>query len=196
MILKCRFGEPLMETKENQRIALTKRLVRETLIILLRTTDLSRISIRELCEKAGINRTTFYNHYGSQYDVLMELSRNYLNDIESALTSATVTDREEVHKRVAFVFHYIEEHLEVSRILINSSLDPDFPVKLFSIPKISALFEEQLPIDMDQAVKKAAFTYAVSGSYSLIREWINKDPRCSADEEAELVLTLSGKICK
>ena len=185
-----------MEKKENQRITLTKRLLQDALINLLRTTDISKISIRELCEKAGINRTTFYNHYGSQYDVLKELSGNFLADIEAALTNATATDREEVHKRVGFVFHYIEEHLEISRILINSSLDPDFPVKLFSIPKINALFEEQLPEDMNQNVRIAAFTYAVNGSYSLIQEWINQQPRCSAEEEAKLILSLSGKVCR
>ena len=78
-----------MEKKENQRITLTKRLLQDALINLLRTTDISKISIRELCEKAGINRTTFYNHYGSQYDVLKELSGNFLADIEAALTNAT-----------------------------------------------------------------------------------------------------------
>ncbi len=185
-----------MEKKENQRIMLTKRLIQEALIILLRKNDISKISIRELCEKAGINRTTFYNHYGSQYDVLKELSGNYLNDIEAALTNVTAAGREEVHKRIGFVFHYIEEHLEVSRILINSNLDPDFPMKLFSIPKISALFEEQMPQDMDQNTRKAVFTYAVNGSYRLIQEWINQDPRCSAEDEAKLILMLSGKLCR
>ena len=185
-----------MEKKENQRVTLTKRLVQDALIILLRTADISKISICELCEKAGINRTTFYNHYGSQYDVMKELSGHYLGDIEAALVNATATDREEVHKRVVFVFHYIEEHLEISRILINSSLDPDFTVKLFSISKINALFEEQLPGDMDHDERKAAFTYAVNGSYSLIQEWINQEPRCTAEEEARLILTLSGKVCK
>ena len=70
-----------MKKKENQRIMLTKRLVQDALIILLRTTDISKISIRELCEKAGINRTTFYNHYGSQYDVLKDiLAHEYMDN--------------------------------------------------------------------------------------------------------------------
>ena len=185
-----------MVKKENQRIMLTKRLIQEALLVLLRSSDISKISIRELCEKAGINRTTFYNHYGSQYDVLSELSADYLHDIEEALTSATALDREEVHKRVAFVFQYIESHIELSRILINSSLDPDFPVKLFSIPKVNELFDEQFSKDMDPCLKKAVFTYAVSGSYRLIQEWINQDQRISAEKEAELILNLSGKLCR
>ena len=185
-----------MVRKENQRIMLTKRLIQEALLILLRTADISKISIRELCDKAGINRTTFYNHYGSQYDVLSELSYHYLHDIEEALTSATALDREEVHRRVAFVFQYIEAHIELSRILINSSVDPDFPIKLFSISRVNELFDEQLPKEMDADLKRAASTYAVSGSYRLIQEWINQDQRVSAEKEAELILTLSGKLCR
>ena len=52
-----------MEKKENQRITLTKRLLQEALLLMLRDESINKISVRDLCEKAGINRTTFYNHY-------------------------------------------------------------------------------------------------------------------------------------
>ena len=53
---------------------LTKQLLQNAFLKLLKTVSLHAISIRELCKEAGINRTTFYNHYGSQYDLLDDIS--------------------------------------------------------------------------------------------------------------------------
>ncbi len=64
-------------TKESQRVRLTRRLLKESLFELLKNKSISKISVSELCVKAGINRTTFYAHYGSQYDVLQDIGKEY-----------------------------------------------------------------------------------------------------------------------
>ena len=48
-----------MEAKENQRITLTKRLLKESLVRLMEAKSLQKISVSELCKDAGINRATF-----------------------------------------------------------------------------------------------------------------------------------------
>ena len=45
--------------KENQRIAVTKRMLQEGLLRLLRTQPIDKIKVTELCEESGINRATF-----------------------------------------------------------------------------------------------------------------------------------------
>ena len=71
-----------MEKKENQRIALTKRLLKESLMQLMSEKNLSKITVSELCETAGINRSTFYNHYGCPADVLIEIENGVIADLE------------------------------------------------------------------------------------------------------------------
>ena len=66
--------------KAGLRVERTKKRVHEALLELLRKGDINRISIRELCSLAEINRTTFYNHYGSQYDVLNEMAEEYIRN--------------------------------------------------------------------------------------------------------------------
>ncbi len=65
-----------MEKKEDRRIAMTKRLLKAALIELLKEQDIYHISIRELCERADVNRTTFYKYYGSQFDLLSAMNPN------------------------------------------------------------------------------------------------------------------------
>ena len=45
------------------RILNTKKKVTNTLLVLLKKQHLEDITVLELCEKADINRTTFYKYY-------------------------------------------------------------------------------------------------------------------------------------
>lgn len=50
----------------------TARLMDEALILLLDDKDLEYITVKEICRKAGVNRSTFYLHYESTADLLEE----------------------------------------------------------------------------------------------------------------------------
>ena len=51
----------------------------EALLKLLERKDLAYITVKEVCEVAGVNRSTFYLHYESMTDLLSE-SVGYMND--------------------------------------------------------------------------------------------------------------------
>ena len=56
----------------------TAILFDEALIYLLEKKDAEYITIKEICTKAGVNRSTFYLHYESISD-LIEETMNYIN---------------------------------------------------------------------------------------------------------------------
>ena len=56
--------------KGDRRVRYTKMVIRESFLDLLQTKDISQISIKEICEKADINRATFYSHYQDPYDLM------------------------------------------------------------------------------------------------------------------------------
>ena len=55
---------------DNRRVKITKLMLQEALIDLLQEKALENISVRELVNKADINRSTFYSHYDTIYDLL------------------------------------------------------------------------------------------------------------------------------
>lgn len=184
-----------MEERENRRVALTKRYVRESLLAILRDKSLHKVSIRELCERAGINRSTFYNHYGSQYDVLDEMARDYLVSIERTIAAADMRDRQSVVQRVTLVLRYMRDNLALSRMLINNQLDGTFSERLFSLPKVGEMLEEALRDVESETERRAVVLFAIHGSYRLLQEWINAEEQTAAREEAELILALAGRVC-
>ena len=185
-----------MEQKENQRIMLTKQLLQNAILQLLKRVPLHDISIRELCKEAGINRTTFYNHYGSQYDLLGDISQRFLDSIAERLESADFSDRENVHRRGATVLEYIAENRELSIQLINNNIDLSFAERIFSLPKIGDLLEAALGNCRDERKRAATVSFVIHGNYKLLQDWINQEDRLSPIEQTEIMLDLAQRVCR
>lgn len=74
----------------------------EALIALLEKKEFSYITVKEICEAAGVNRSTFYLHYENTADLLKEATQHILNrfqsyfmiDTESISARFTQTDRQ------------------------------------------------------------------------------------------------------
>ena len=50
----------------------TALLMDEALLLILEKKEYEYITVKEICEKAGVNRSTFYLHYNSMDELLYE----------------------------------------------------------------------------------------------------------------------------
>ena len=69
---------------ENQRIRVSKTMLEGALMRLLREKRVDKVTVYELCQEAGINRTTFYKYYGSPQDLLDQIIAEMLAQFEQA----------------------------------------------------------------------------------------------------------------
>ena len=182
----------MTEKKVNQRVMLSKRLIKESLTELLKTKGIHSLSVRLLCETAGINRTTFYKYYGSQYDVLAEMEEELLENIRTTLERGTAaSDREQIEAICA----YLEQHIDSIRVLVGNNVDPDFPKKLFYLPQIRQMILERLGDRYDKEAQNYVYIFIVNGAYHLVREWVDRDSRRSFTEVAFLLEDMIDRIC-
>ncbi len=65
--------------KTNEKSEFSRRCIGEAVLILLKNTEYEKLRISDIARKAGVSRTTFYQHYTTPYSVL----RDYLNIILS-----------------------------------------------------------------------------------------------------------------
>ena len=106
---------------ENQRVYLSKKLLENALISLLKQKSLYKISIRELCEVASINRSTFYKYFSSQFDLLNYMENNLLKGIDNIL-GEPLKGNETLEKSLIKVLKYLKENKEFSKLLLNNNL--------------------------------------------------------------------------
>lgn len=59
----------MKKASNDHRIKITQMLIRKAFTELLAEKPLQSISIKELCDHAGIHRSTFYTHYKDIYDL-------------------------------------------------------------------------------------------------------------------------------
>jgi len=172
-----------MEKKTDRRIAMTKRLLKESLIEILKEKDIYHVSIRELCDNADINRTTFYKYYGSQFDLLTDMENDLLEFI-----SRTVQSYEgKPEKIVSSTCEYLEENLEFARLIINNNVDPDFPQRVFAMDSIKDAALKKFRSLKTDAELEYIYAFLTYGAFRMVCIWLNKEKRETPEEFAGLV---------
>jgi AcrR family transcriptional regulator len=179
--------------KENQRVRLTKKLLRESLTWLLAQKSIHKISVREVCDHAQINRTTFYKYYGSQYDLLKDMENEVLAQIENDLSTGKMQAADDV-RWLSKIITYINENLDLCKLLINNTVDSQFPERLLKLPGIERLLNEQLMEGYDSDEMDYVYQFVVNGGFSIIKSWINKDKRESPDIIAGILIHTVYKV--
>lgn len=177
-----------MRASENRRVQVTKKMLKDALLEMLETKDISKISIRELCENANINRSTFYQHYGSQYDLLTDIENDFLNVISIELKKKT-----NVNNNIDTILTYISDHIALCRILINNKADENFKERLLGLPAIMDNFNAGFP-EIDQTDGSYIRKFVFFGGYNMVVHWINTGCKESPQQIAKIITEIVAKI--
>ncbi len=73
--------------KTDLRVRYTQSVIQEAFCKLLREKPLAKITVKEVCELAQINRGTFYKHYLDCYDLMDKLQEEAVGKFERLLDS-------------------------------------------------------------------------------------------------------------
>lgn len=65
--------------KSDRRVRYTRMVLKQALLSLMLERPITRITVTEICERAEVNRATFYAHYADPYDLLARIETNCLN---------------------------------------------------------------------------------------------------------------------
>jgi AcrR family transcriptional regulator len=61
-----------LENREDLRVRRTQKLLWEALVALMNEQKFETITVKDICDRAMVHRTTFYKHYEDKYDLLMK----------------------------------------------------------------------------------------------------------------------------
>ena len=177
---------------ENQRVKLTKRLLREALISLMETKQIQQISVRELCEKAEINRSTFYKHYGAPENILQEIQQELIaNIIALAEDNGRPVPMRLYLERIC---EFLWNGRKLYRVLLSSqtgSEDMDlFRMTSSAMWNVKTFRQDVRPLD--PLTDQAAILFVESGCYSVFRWWLLDEIDKTPKEIAELLCNLIG----
>ena len=180
-----------MNTKDNQRTRLSKMLFKNALMDLMKEKDsVSKISVRELCETAGLNRSTFYAHYNEPKDLLNELEYEILDSTKEHLEKIGAENDIGAHKYILSFLKYIKDNDKPFRSLLIDSADPQFRTRFMQQTIVQ--FVENLDVSFPKEIEQFVYSYILNGSSGILIQWIRSDYECDENIICELLYTINN----
>lgn len=149
----------------DRRARRTRRLIREALLALLEGKPVEQVTVTELCEKADINRNTFYAHYAAPEEVLHELEDELFGDLAGMLEEGDGTFF------TSSILSHIAAHKGVYRVLWRSGSQRLLKRQIgFAIAHGQSRWEDETGGDPSEVSQYLRF--AAAGGLELVREWV------------------------
>ena len=78
----------------DRRCLKTQKAIKNALVELMSEKDISQITVKELAQRADINRKTFYTHYTSIYDVSGEIENEMIQNLKRLIQESCIASRD------------------------------------------------------------------------------------------------------
>ncbi len=172
----------MAEINDSRRVKMTKALLQESLIDIMKTKSIHNISIKEICTGADINRSTFYRHYNTQYELYDEITNEILSELIEIFLESRKTD-DDFSDSITKVLEFIEKKREVCLVILsdkgNVTMGESF-VKAIS------------PIADSEASDIMVYIYqfVAAGLTNVLWVWLNNPNRRSPREFAQLMTSI------
>ena len=162
--------------KTNARVRYTRQIIQHVFIDLLKQKPLGKITVKEICEKAEINRSTFYKHYEDVYHLMHTLEESALNQLELLLFDSAQNGT--IHVLTTLLTSLLDYQDLITSLTANSP-DSDFPNKLaercsrYAVSHLASLDVDYLS-DPD---RQYVYSYLAGGTTMLIEHWMKTGAR-------------------
>lgn len=178
--------------KEDLRVTKTKLLIKQAFFDLLEKKPFEKITIKDITDKAMINRGTFYLHYCDKYDLLESYEDQVIDDLRVYTDLITPESMEESKRKNLPLPHliplltYIEEHPSFFLLISNNETSSSF------YRKMSAAFYTRLSKVLDIAQIDYMGDYkkdlAVAVSSTILSRW-GKTQMTTQKEQIAMLIT-------
>lgn len=177
------------KTKSDRRIKYTLMVIRQSFVKLLKQKPISKITIKEICEDADINRATFYAHFQDQYDLLHQIETGIIDDINEYLNNYDLKNVSRVPAQMLDkILEYIKENAEIFKLLLlSSNADIQFQQEITKI--IGQQHFSAMAADKEDS--EYVFLFFANGAIGLIVKWLKDDMKKPVTEMSNLILKLS-----
>ena len=157
-----------MEKKKmDQRVRLTRNLLKNALVQLMQEQHIAKISIRAICEVADINRSTFYVHYTDQYDLLNKIQQEVLDSLNRYLNKQDLDENHPMSVQVLTrVLDYVKENVELFKALLSENCDFAFQKDLMELAQV--ISAQQNP-SLDERTQEYIKLFGLTGAISILQ---------------------------
>lgn len=181
-----------MNRSESKYFATAVRMD-EAFLELLEEKDFAYITVKEICERAGVNRSTFYLHYETVNDLLAESARYIIDKLIENMPQDTAEFFEKIQTRPLEELHlitpeylspylnFIKDHRRIFRTALEQSSVLGLEDAYLALNRhvfAPILNRFQVP----SSGQKYIMPFYIHGLMAIINEWLKEDCKDSVEQ--------------
>ena len=175
--------------KQESKYQYTASLMDEALLLLLEQKEFDAITVKEVCQKAGVNRSTFYLHYETMNDLLEETVALINDRFKASLASVPTDDPTKVvltsEQYLRPYLSFIKENMRAYQVIHQKE-------HLFNSQKTFQSFYQSIfspaltHFGVSEQEKKYVFSFYTQGTVAIIGKWLEG----SCQDDIDLIIDL------
>ncbi len=177
----------MKKTKTDLRVLKTRKAIKDAFLILIQTKGYDRITIQDIADEAMINRNTFYLHYVDKFDLMENLCKDSIDQLNVCI-NLEINDIDEISEGLFTsilmeTFKVIEADIEFFKVMLSENGYPNFANHLKEALKnlmLAGLEKYTSEYKMDVALE-----YMISGLVGAICMWISHSEELQITEVIE-----------
>lgn len=177
--------------KQDARVRYTKMVLKQSLFELMRSKPVAKITVTEICERAGLNRATFYAHYTDPTDLLHSIERELIDDVTCKVTPALAARGVNLREALISIFEYVRANAEACRILLSDSADTGFQSQIVRVVERQYIEYWRAASIGSRYDAEYVYTFIALGSVGVIRKWLDEGMKKPAEDLADMILRIS-----
>lgn len=160
--------------KPDRRIRRTQKLLKDSLTELMQEKEFKNITVKDITDRADLNRGTFYLHYNDTYHLLQQMQEEVLNDFQDMINRYGHSFKGDTLLPVLNpVIDYIVANSAICSILFENSASNDFLDKFHHlIRENGSLIIRDLYPDADETVSICFFEFITYGLLGMLKQWV------------------------
>lgn len=167
----------MSDERVDARILRSRQLLEEAIIDLIREKGYDQITVKDLCARATLNRSTFYLHYKDKYDLVRQTVIKVLDDLRSCVTAAPlIQPGHEPFPGIVQLFEHIVRHATFYSVMLGEEGYQRFDHSMMNVLRESYL-EMMTPIRADAEKWEVPFeffvNYITSAHFGVIKWWVS-----------------------
>jgi AcrR family transcriptional regulator len=145
----------------------------------------SKITVKDICTTAGINRSTFYLHYSNQFNLIDSIEEEIIEEVNDYIEEI-VKDRDIDY--LTELLTYISENRLTFRAFMCNVDTLSFQEEYLKMTLSNLNLD--LELNCDQSTKNYIFGFLTSGCQNIMKRWLELDTSTPPGELAQLILDL------
>lgn len=165
--------------REDRRIRRTKRLLRQALADLMNEKEFKDITVKEITDRADLNRGTFYFHYSDTYDLRDKIEDELMQEFAEVTASYSPTPenysaRQMLEKAVGFM----EEHRYLIRTMFCGKASSGLQDKFMAvIEQTITMVQDQLQLNETEQEKRYHCRFCAYGIIGCLTMWLQNEDK-------------------